>query len=244
MVQAAREEKVRAKEADKAADVAAMGAFAEELDRRQFAKEEAERKRQERLTMIASTLGHALGESIGVQEAKLEVRIAKVVAERDKANVAEQQRRREVFVRRIKECHVARQRQVAEKNEVAAMEREVNRNQAEIFRTQRLEAETQEREKQAKSRKARQNIDETLIQQMREQLGVHLEHFGITPAEQRTEVALNKEFFQHMVAEGFAVEQASTLLKAAKDTGKLAPNPSVARYEGEIHPLELEEPPL
>mmetsp|Transcript_7032 Transcript_7032/g.20003 ORF Transcript_7032/g.20003 Transcript_7032/m.20003 type:complete len:84 (+) Transcript_7032:58-309(+) len=76
---------------------------------------------------------------------------------------------------------------------------------------------------------------------MSAQLQVHPRNFGITDVTQQTDVAYNRALFEHMHSEGFLPELTSKMLKDGPQRNKRDPFPSVGRYEGPIHPLELQE---
>lgn len=244
LVQAAEDERANAREADRAADKAMMAAMKDRMEKRDAQRQAEEEAREARLKMIAGGLGAALEKSEAEKEASLEQRIARIVAERERAKDEEDRRRKETHAMKVKECNDVRRRQLEWRQKQAIEERDDDVRQAKVWKKDYEDMVAAEKAKVARARKARQDVDVVLVEQMRQNAAIHPDDFGALPNHRRTEVAMNKVIYEQMMAENFACDKAGALLKEAHDTGKLGHHLSVAAYEGEIHPLELEEPPL
>jgi len=68
----------------------------------------------------------------------------------------------------------------------------------------------------------------------------------MTPRNRKTELGYNRAIFEQMKSEGFMTDAIDMLMaKPGKDhhpEGKLTAFPTIPRYTGEIHPIELEQP--
>merc|ERR1712187_302812 len=139
-----------------------------------------------------------------------------------------------------------RAKQIEERGKDDEEEREADKRQLARFKQQCEDMKREEAEKDEKRRKAREDLDINLITQQRINAGIHPHHVMMTPRNKKTELGLNKVIFKQMAQEGFQCEAIDKLYKEpGKDMhpeGKLLPFPTVPRYTGDIHPIELEPP--
>merc|ERR1711948_216546 len=96
-----------------------------------------------------------------------------------------------------------RARQIEEQGKDAKLEKEEGQKQLKIFKQQQEESNQQEKAKLEKMRKAREELDIHLINQMRRNVGIHPQHVMMTPRNKKTELNYNKALFEQMEHEGF-----------------------------------------
>jgi colicin import membrane protein len=234
--------------ASRARRAAQKAAEKQEVVASQKAMDDAEGKgRQEvadrmaRLDHLAKTFGAALAERNEKEEAAQQARIKRVQEEGERLSKADAERRKSEHERKVKDMLVVRAKQVKAKGEQDLLDIEAGKRQKVIFQQQLEEGLAKDEAKRQYLRKARADQDLYLVDQMRNQLGVHPLQFGMTDHTKRQDIAMNREIFEQMAHEGFEEELTNSFLKFKTDkgrTGKLDPLPSVAVYDADIHPLE------
>merc|ERR1712072_571895 len=137
-------------------------------------------------------------------------------------------------------------KQMEDRHRDDAQEKLDGENQAKKYRQQLEEMRQEEAAKVEARRKAREDQDVDLINTIRIRAGIHEQHVMMTPRNKKTELGYNKAIFEQMRKEGFMVDSIDALYaNPGKDhhpEGKLCTFPTIPRYNGEIHPIELEQP--
>merc|ERR1711981_1263647 len=140
-----------------------------------------------------------------------------------------------------------RKQQAEEKRRREAADKLDGEDQLEKFKQQVEDMNREERDKEEKRRKAREDQDVNLIAKIRINAGIHSQHVMMTPRNRKTELGYNKAIFEQMTKEGFMVDRVQQMLSHPEQRdhhpeGKLTAFPTIPRYTGEIHPIELEQP--
>eukprot|EP00927_Polykrikos_kofoidii_P068145 TRINITY_DN63526_c0_g1_i1.p1 TRINITY_DN63526_c0_g1~~TRINITY_DN63526_c0_g1_i1.p1 ORF type:complete len:636 (+),score=171.18 TRINITY_DN63526_c0_g1_i1:54-1910(+) len=214
----------------------------EASDANEASKNKAIADRMEKMEELSRVFGAAIAKRDAEESAALEAQIKKVTEEGERIAKEDAERRRTEHEQKVREMLVARAKQVKEREVFTAQEKVENVNQMKIWKKQAMEANQKELDACEKRRKARAELDEALIEQIRGNVVVHPHQFGMTEQIQKRELALNRVLFEHMASENFHEKVLTGFLDKAKDRGaKTDPYPSVGHYEGPIHPLEIKE---
>merc|ERR1712232_401859 len=219
------------KAAQKAAEKKEVVAAQKAMDDAEGAGRKAVQERMDRLDRLSATFGAALKEREEKAEAALQASIKRVQEEGERASKEDAERRKREHDRKVNDMLVVRAKQVKEAGKQAILDVEAGKQQAEIFKQQLAEGIAKDEAKKEKARKAREDQDHYLINQMRNQIGVHPLQFGMTDDTRRQDIAMNREIFEQMAHEGFEEELTNSFLKFKMDkgrSGKLDPLPSVA----------------
>lgn len=212
------------------------------MDNNEADKAAALQARMDQIERNTRTLGAEIAARDARMERELETKIKRVQEENDRLTREDAERRRNEHKRKVKEMLRKLDEQVREREEFGLIEKRADVKQAEIWRQQREEAERAEQAKIEKMRKAREEQDGALIKQIRESVAVHPRNYGITAQTQKADVAYNRVFFERMADEGFRGDLMDKMLEHVCNRGKMDPFPSVSRYGGPIHPLEMQFP--
>jgi len=214
----------------------------EMMDEAEAKNAKAVQDRKDRIEAVGRTLGAAVADRDAQLEAELEARVKRVQEESNRAAEEASRKKMESHQRKVTEMLEVRAKQVEEFHRRGEDDKEASRKQLEIFKQQLLESNEQERQKVEKRRKAREDLDISLIEKQRINAGIHPQHIMMTPRNKKTELSYNKVLFEQMKAETFQMDAVDTLLMNAQDKGKLLSMGSVAPYNDAIHPLEMEAP--
>jgi len=212
-----------------------------DMDGKEAANRAAVQARLDQIDRNCATLGAEIAGRDARAEAQLQESIRRVLEESDRRAKEDTERRRSEHKRKTTEMLNTLDEQCRERIQAAEKEREEGLEQARIFKEECEAGLAKDRADEERRRKAREEMDERLIGQMRSQLAVHPRNFLVTGATQDREVSYNRSMFEVMQKEGFMNEITGKLLSRPHKKGGIDPYPSVARYEGSIHPLELEE---
>jgi len=240
--QIAREQRSRRKQEESDADLECIAENERRADERDFRDKSVKDARMAKIHKVMNTLGKQLGKSIEQHDFELEERVRKDVAESERRKDEEIERKRVQREKDVREMNAGRVQQLEERDQMKVEEKVKDYRQRLIFKTRFEEGEVEEATKVASRRKARSDQDHALVDQMREVIPVHNEHFGHDAKSKKVELALNKAFVAQMDKDGWRPEHTKTMLEGADDTGRLGHHLSVGRYEGPIHPLEIGEP--
>lgn len=212
------------------------------MDNNEAGKAAALQARMDQIERNTRTVGAEIAARDARIERELETKIKRVQEENDRLTREDAERRRNDHKRKVNEMLRKLDEQMREREEFNLIEKRAGAKQAEIWRQQREQAERAEQAKIEKMRKAREEQDGALIQQIRENAAVHPRNYGITALTQKADVAYNRAFFERMADEGFRGDVMDKMLEHVCDRGKMDPFPSVSRYGGPIHPLEMQVP--
>merc|ERR1711988_2073913 len=182
--------------------------------------------------------------------ADLEAKIKKIQEDANRAAMEDARNRHDTHQRKVNDMIATRKKQIADKNKDDAEEKLEGQRQAQKFREEVEENNRKEREKEEKRRKAREDMDMELIAKMRINAGIHPHHVMMTPRNKKTELGYNKVIFEQMFKEDFMTASVQSVLTKQQGKpgfdhhpeGKLCPMPTIPRYTGELHPIELEQP--
>merc|ERR1719305_708444 len=173
-------------------------------------------------------------------------KIKRIREESNRRSMEDARNRQNTHNAKVKDMVDTLKRQMEEKDRDDEEERQADIRRAEIYRQQVEDGKRDERAKIEKRRKDREELDKVLIGQIRVNAGIHPHHVMMTPRNRKTELGYNKAIFEQMQKEGFMGDAVDTLMaNPGKDhhpEGKLLPFPTIPRYTGEIHPIELEPP--
>jgi len=212
------------------------------MDKNEADKGAALKARMDQIDRNVKTLGEEIAKRDAKMEKDLKDQIERVQAESDRLSREDAERRRREHKRRTDEMLEKLDEQVIERRERSLIDKVESKKQAEVWQKQHEEGEQKEREKEAKIRQTRADLDATLIDQIRENVGVHPRNYGMTKSTQQVDLAYNRVLFEQMASEGFRTDVTEKMLHKARDSGKTDPYPSVGRYDGPIHPLEEQVP--
>lgn len=215
-------------------------------DEQEAKKQKALQDRKDHIDKIAKTMGAAVAERDAQDQADLEAKIKRIQEESNRRSMEDARNRQNTHNAKVKDMVDTLKRQMEEKDRDDEEERQADIRRAEIYRQQVEDGKRDELAKIEKRRKDREELDKVLIGQIRVNAGIHPHHVMMTPRNRKTELGYNKAIFEQMTKEGFRADAVNTLMaKPGKDhhpEGKLLPFPTIPRYTGEIHPIELEPP--
>jgi len=218
------------------------------LKEQEDAKVKSLQDRKDRLAKIEASLGEQVASKAAEEEAELERRIRRIQDEASRKAMDDIRNKQERHAAKVKDMVSTRERQVADRGRDDHLEREEEKRLLRLYRDEHEEAQRKEKAKQEKARQAREDLDKHLISQMRRNANIHPQHIMMTPRNKKTEMTYNKALFEQMADEGFQADAVNTMmvqsesLPDAHPEGKLIAFPTIPRYKGQIHELELEAP--
>jgi len=215
MLEGARAEQAKKKEAAKEADRTIALQMQKKMAETVAAQGLQVTMRQDRVDRIVGSLGTTLVAGIAQKEKEMQDRDERSHNDYARKRVEDYWRELEVHGQKVNNMTMIRAQQIAESGKEAVLEREADKRQAEIWRQQKLEYELEEREKAARARKAREDVDGHVLSVARENLGVHKSEIGFTEENRQREISYNKRELERVEAEGFRKELAGTFLLGA-----------------------------
>lgn len=215
-------------------------------DEQEAAKQKALQDRKDHIDKVAGTIGAAIEERDKKEASDLEAKIKRIQEESNRKAMEDARNKQEVHLRKVKEMLATRVEQIKTKHAHDGEELAQDKRQMVVFAADFEASKREDKEKEEKRRLAREEQDQTLIHQIRINAGIHPQHVMMTPRNRKTELGYNKAIFDQMVKEEFMVDKVEEMRnKPQRDIhpeGKLLPFPTIPRYTGEIHPIELEQP--
>merc|ERR1712190_241997 len=215
-------------------------------DENEAKKQKALQDRKDHIAKVESTVGAAIAGRDAKEAAELEAKIKRVQEEADRLSKEDAERRRTTHAKKVQNCKETWDKQLVERDKINEIKREEDAKQLAIFKKQLEDGLRADREKEEKRRKDRENQDKALIEKIRISNSTHPQHVVMTPRNRQNELGYNAEIFDQMKREGFRPQAIENLMSnPGKDyhpDGKLTAFPTVPRYTGEIHPLELAAP--
>merc|ERR1719240_1495610 len=213
-------------------------------DEQEAKKQKALQDRKDHIDKIAKTMGADVAERDAKDAADLEAKIKKIQEDANRAAMEDARNRHDTHQRKINDMVATRKKQIADKHRDDAAEKLEGERQAQKFRDDVAEDNRKAKEKEDRRRKAREDQDQELINKMRINAGIHPHHVMMTPRNKKTELGYNKAIFEQMQKEDFMVDRVQSMYaNPGRDhhpEGKLIDFPTIPRYTGEIHPIELE----
>jgi len=176
----------------------------------------AVKARMDQIERNCSTLGAEIAGRDAKAERELQEKIRKVQEESDRAAKEDAERRQAEMQRKNKEMLLSLDEQCKERVKDAARRKEEDHEQARMFKEDYERGLAQDRAKAEKRKKAREDQDVSLINQMRAQLQVHPRNFLNTEASQKQDVGYNRFLFEAMHSEGFMQNEAGTVLSPVR----------------------------
>merc|ERR1719382_2289604 len=204
------------------------------------ADDRAERNREavrQRFAVIDRNCA-TLGKQIEARDAKMEKDLQesmKRANEKDRRERSDKERRTREMVETLHE-------QMKEKSERCLVDEEANRIQVDIWRKQMAALEAAEEKKKVWLKEARHDVDQKLVEQMRENAQRHPSEKGephLSEALKIRDAAFNRPLYEKMLKEGFREELTGELSKA--QFSKLDPHPSVGRSQQHLDASEVKE---
>jgi hypothetical protein len=219
-------------------------------DENEAKKQKAFQDRKDHLDRVEKTLGAQVAGRDAQDAADLEAKIKQIQEESNRKSMEDARRRQDMHNAKVKDMVETRQRQIADKHRDDGVQLAEEKELMKVYKKQCEDGVEEERLKAENKRKARGAQDEELIAKVRENAGIHPHHVMMTPRNRQTELGYNKIIFEQMMKEDFRPNDVTSTLtkKLGKPgfghhpEGKLCPMPTIPRYTGEIHPLELENP--
>jgi len=225
-------------EAERARDKAMVKRYIAELDEKEAAKKAAMDAKMDRMMAIANRHTQLAKADPRIQVAEDRAQMIEALAKADAVAAEMTRLEKEKRAKQISETRRALAIQVTEKADRILREKDEMDQQAIIWEKQAIEFEAQEKRAVEKRREKRQALDKDLIAAMKVELGTHSEH-KVDPTKVATEIALNRPIFEQMAKEGFGSTEAHELLNDTSGCKRTPFCPSVPKYEGELHELEL-----
>mmetsp|Transcript_2316 Transcript_2316/g.6666 ORF Transcript_2316/g.6666 Transcript_2316/m.6666 type:complete len:192 (+) Transcript_2316:697-1272(+) len=190
------------------------------MDKRNGERSAAVAKAQACVGRIEGSLGRTLAEHHASTE--------RVRADREELADTEYHRKRADTAEREQTHRQQRIREMVEGNaallgksaRVKLAEQEEDRRQQEIFKRQYEESVMEERAVAAKARRARGELDATLLDQMRDTLRVHSQEFGFTSQMRKRELDYNKDRIKEMAAQGVHLDRTGNISLDGTECGK------------------------
>jgi hypothetical protein len=215
-------------------------------DEQEAKKQKALQDRKDHIDRVSKTVGAAIADRDAKDQADLEAKIKRIQEEAARRAQEDAKNRMDKHNAKVKDMCEVREKQIEERARADEWRKEEDARQLALFKEQLEDMRREEREKEEKRRKAREELDKSHIQKMRENAGVHQQHVMMTPRNRKTELGYNRAIFEQMKSEGFMTDAIDMLMaNPGKDhhpEGKLIAFPTIPRYTGEIHPIELEQP--
>lgn len=245
-LEAARLDREERKRADEENEKRLMKIRDQIADEQEAKKQKIIKDRKDKMDKIEATMGGAVAARDAKDASDLEAKIKRVQEESALRATVDARNRADTHERKVKDMMACRREQIAGKGRDEADQKIKDKITAEGYKKECADAEAAEKAKQERMRKAREEQDQVLIAKIRTNAGIHPQHVMMTPRNKTTELGYNKAIFEQMMKESF-MEDAVTTLHAGPSTlhhpeGKLCPYPTIPRYTGEIHPIELEAP--
>lgn len=238
----AREEAARKKKAEQDMDVAIAAAQVKAMDNAEANNKAGVQARMDQIEKNCSTLGAEIAGRDARIEAELQEKIKRVQEEADRVSKEDRQRRATNHAKKVQEMVATLDDQMRERELAKVADKEADLKQAIKFKEEFEEGLRKDKAAEEKRRKARENLDGNLIAQIRANVAVHPKNCLVTHESQKVDLAYNRVLFEQMASEGYREDVAGELLGKARHGGKLDPFPSVGRYDGPIHPLEMQVP--
>jgi len=239
---AALEEEQAKRKAERAMDVEMVKAQVAQLDDRAARNREAVRQRFEVIDRNCATLGKQIEERDAKMEKALQESLVRAQEEFDRRAREKDQKERTDRERKTKEMVDTLHEQMKEKSERCLVDEEANRVQVGVWRKQLAEFEAAEEKKKVWQKEARHNVDQQLVEQMRENAKRHPTEKGephLGEALKIRDVAFNRPLYEKMSREGFMEDVTGQLSKAK--FSKLDPHPSVGRSQQHLDESEVKE---
>merc|ERR1740121_2013976 len=164
-----------------------------------------------------ATIGKEIAERDAKAERELQEKIRRVQEQSDREAKEDAERRKATRDRNISEMLASLDDQCQKRAEDAVAVKEADRQQAKVWKDQYEEGLAKDRAEAEKRRLARDSLDATLIDQMRVQVAVHPENFGITDKSKNLDVAYNRMMYEQMHKEGFMAETTENMLVDARE---------------------------
>jgi len=241
-LEATHAEAERRKQAEQEEERAVAARQVKAMDKAEADNKAAVRARMEQIEKNCATLGADIAERDARAERELQEKVRRVQEESDRLSREDAEHRRAGHARKMSEMLEKLDEQMVERQQAQRVEKEANKRQAEIWRQQFEDGERKEREKMEKRKRDREELDVALITQVRESVAVHPRNYGMTRQSQQADLAYNRVLFEQMASEGFRNDVTGVMLGQARDRAKLDPFPSVGRFDGPIHHLEMQVP--
>lgn len=238
---AAIEDAKRRKKAREEAEKAYVAEQQKGMDDKEAANRAAVQARMDQIERNCATVGADIAARDAKAERELQEKVRRVQEEADRAAKEDAERRKSEHDRKTRAMLASLDEQCKQRDVQARADKVENTKQAQRFKEEYEAGLAKDRAEAEARRLARSKLDETLVDQMRAQLQVHPRNFGITCTTQQTDVAYNQALFEHMRSEGFLPDLTGQILSHGPHRGKRDPFPSVGRYEGPIHPAEMQE---
>lgn len=242
---AALEERERQRQAQMKEDREVIAESNRRADDRLAQNQASVQARMDVIEKNSATLGAEIAARDAQQQRELEERVRKAQEDADRKAREEAQRKKKGHDKAVKDILASLDEQMRQKGRGDLEEKEADRLQGIKFRQLNEEAEREEKDKSAKARQKRAELDHVLIDQIRQSVANPKRAFVVTVEEQRRELAYNRALLKQMSADGYEEGFTNHLLDRATDRGKLKAFPSVGSYEGPPpHALELQAPCL
>lgn len=244
----ARKEREERRRQEQEHELYLMGVRNRILKEQEDAKAKALQDRKDRLAKIEASLGEQVASRDAEMERELERKIRQIQEEAHHKAMEDARKKQELHESKVKDMVATRERQIVEKHRDDNRDREEEKRLLELYRKEHEEQQRKDKAKMEKARQAREDLDKHLIDQMRRNAGVHPHHVMMTPRNKKTELSYNKALFEQMADEGFQADAVNTMMAQSKSLpdhhpeGKLIACPTIPRFKGQIHELELEAP--
>jgi hypothetical protein len=241
MLTALEEEQAKRK-AERAMDVEMVKAQVAQIDDRAERNREAVRQRFAVIDRNCATLGKQIEARDAKMEKDLQESMKRATEEFERRANEKDRRERSDKERRTREMVETLHEQMKEKSERCLVDEEANRIQVDIWRKQMAEFEAAEEKKKVWLKEARHDVDQKLVEQMRENAQRHPSEKGephLSEALKIRDAAFNRPLYEKMLKEGFREELTGELSKA--QFSKLDPHPSVGRSQQHLGASEVKE---
>lgn len=219
-------------------------------DENEAKKQKALQDRKDHIERVSKTVGAAIADKDAQDAADLDAKIKRIQEEANRRSMEDARSRQDAHNAKVKDMVETRQRQVIERTALDHLEKEADQAMLRRMKKEYEEAVAEDNRKAEARRKAREDQDAELIANMRVNAGIHEQHVMMTPRNRSTELSYNKAIFEQMYKEGFRPDDVTATLTKKQGKpgfthhpeGKLLPFPTIPRFTGEIHPLELDQP--
>jgi len=216
-------------------------------DEVEYQKQKAMQDRKDGIERNEKSVGAGIADRDAKDAADLEARIKRVQEESNRRAMEDATYRKNTHNAKVKDMMALREQQIEAKGKDDAMVRQQDKDRLKVYKADHEQSLADDKAKVDRARKAREDQDITLIGQIRRNAGIHSQHIMMTPRNRKTELGYNKAIFEQMYKEGFMTDSVDAIHNHPEQRdhhpeGKLCPFPTIPRYKGDIHPLELEQP--
>lgn len=208
---AARQRKQQARQGELESDRAILATMQLEPQARQLLPSDIIAARRAHVDHVMATLGTDVAERLAREARSSDERDDREHEEGIRKRNEDHQQRLAAQQERVREMLETRSRQLRDGHPEKGLERAADLRQVEVWKQQLAESMTEERERVAKARRMREDMDASLREQMIQTACVHPSELGVSMQQKQRELTINRRRLQQIMDEGFRPDLTSTV---------------------------------